>query len=34
MDGQTHGHQLESHPISSRGVFGSGEIKMKALERS
>ena len=26
MDGSTDGRWLESHPISSPGVFGSGEL--------
>ena len=26
--GRTDGHQLEPHPISLPGAFGSGELKM------
>ena len=27
-DGRRHGRRLESHPISSPGAFGSGELKL------
>ena len=28
MDRRMEGRQLESHPLSSPGVFGSGELKL------